>query len=408
MRACSGCGHETGAGNFCTNCGLPLGPAPARPHMIGTPQASRDPRTTGTISRWRTAVFVLVVVGVAGALVTPRLETSTPDPDEVGFDEDARPPNRIDLDDSLGWLVVATDQEGLIRVDPETGEVTRLEIDARSLGRAWGKVVVQDVEGKVYALDPSLLSLEPPIEMPAPINDVLYAFLPSWITTSSTPHHVWLAPGTGGATEVSLADGSIARSADVPRRQLVDPTRSPSFVSPASGGVYRLGADGDYALAADGSLLAEGRGALLVQRCGTDFQCSNQWVDVATFSDLPGLFTPHYRQEAVRVAQVADGEFLATEFTDLFGGSLGSAIRLDYSDVRNLATGQRVEMHGVELEALWEGRADIAPDGSLVAASRTEELYVRATGSRSAVRMETGSLLTGTAPVFIPKPPPEG
>jgi hypothetical protein len=405
---CSGCAEETGNGNFCTNCGIPLGRAPSSPEMIGTPETGRYVQDPRRVPRWRIVALALFAVGIAGALAFSRLDSSSRVPSEIGLDDPDRPPNRIDVDRRLDWLVIATDQDGLIRVDPETGVVTQLGIEARSLGRAWGTVIVQDIDGKVYALDPALLSQTPPIEMPAPINDVLYAFLPSWITTSSTPDHVWLSPGTGGATEVSLVDGSIARSADVERRRLIDPSRSPSFTSPASGGVYRLGADGTYELVADGSLLAGGKGALLVQRCGADFQCSNQWVDAEDLSDLSGLFTPQYRDESVRVAQVADGEFLATEFSDRVGGSEGSAIRLDYSEVRNVVTGRRVEMHRVELDAMWQGRADIAPDGSLIATSRTEELYVRATGSRSAVLMETGSMLTGTTPVFIPKPPPEG
>jgi hypothetical protein len=212
----------------------------------------------------------------------------------------------------------------------------------------------------------------------------------------------------GGATEVNLVDGSVSRSADVGRRRLIDRSYSPSFTSPPSGGVYRLGADGGYARVADGSLLAQGKGALLLQRCEADLVCANQWVDADDLSStLPGLFTPPYRNESIRVAPVADGQFLATEF--IVPAALeGSAIRLEYKEVRNLETGARVEMHSVELDALWDGRADIAPDGSLIAASRNLELYVRATGSRAAVLMETQALLTGTTPVFIPKPAPEG
>ncbi|MFW2382189.1 MAG: hypothetical protein ACN4GZ_10555 [Acidimicrobiales bacterium] len=408
MAACRGCGEQPGTGNYCTNCGLPLGEASAQPELIGTPDDLSSSSVATRSPRWRPLAAVLAIALVVGAVVLSRVAPSSPEVDEIGGDDPERTPNRIDVDRSLEWLVVATDQEGLIRVDPATGDVTDLGIEARSLGRAWGHVVVQDIEGKVYALNPGLLTQQPPIELPPPINDVLYAFLPSWINTSSTPDHVWISPGTGGATEVSLLDGSVARSADVQRRQMIDPTRSPSFASPASGGVYQLEADGTYELVTDGSLLAEGRETLLIQRCGQDFQCSNQWVDAKDLSDVSGLFTPRYRDESMRVAQVADGQFLVTEFTDRIGGSEGSAIRLDYSEVRDVNTGTRVEMHSVELDALWDGRADIAPDGSLVAVSRNLDLYVRATGSRSAVRMETDTMLTGTTPVFIAKPAPEG
>jgi len=408
MAVCRGCGEEPGKGNYCTNCGLPLGEASARPELIGTPDDLYSGSVATGSRRWRKIAAVLAVAAVVAAVVFSQVGPSSPEADEIGLDDAELIPNRIDVDRSLQWLVVATDQEGLIRVDPATGELTDLGIVARSLGRAWGQVIVQDIEGKVYALNPELLTQEPPIELPPPINDVLYAFLPSWLNTSSAQDHIWLSPGTGGANEVSLVDGSVARSADVQRRQMVDPTRSPSFASPPSGGVYELAADGAYDLVADGSLLAEGRGSLLIQRCGEDFECANQWVDAQDLSDVSGLFTPRYRDESMRVAQVADGGFLVTEFTDRIGGSEGSAIRLDYSEVRDVETGARVEMHSVELDALWDGRADIAPDGSLVAVSRDLDLYVRDTGSRSAVRMETDTMLTGTTPVFIPKPAPEG
>ena len=384
-----------------------MGAAPARPELIGTRGEAVADLESVRRPRWRMAALFAVVAGLVGAVVLSRAQSSPADEDELGLDGEAVL-NRIDVGRPLAWFVIATDQEGLVRVDLESGSVTDLGIEARSLGRAWGKVIVQDIEGRVYALEPELLAEEPPIDVPPPINDALYAFLPSWVRASSTPNYVWLSPRPGGATEVSLLDGSVARTADVERRQMIDPSHSPSFASPASGGVYRLGADGNYELVAQGSVLAEGNRTLLVQRCGDDFVCSNQWVDAEDFSDVSGLFTPQYRNESVRIAPVADGQYLATEFTDRVGAAEGSAIRLEYNEVRDVETGRRVEMHSVELDAMWDGRADIAPDGSLVAASRNLDLYVRATGSRAAVLMDTETLLTGTTPVFIPKPSPEG
>ncbi|NNE94425.1 MAG: hypothetical protein HKN24_00155 [Acidimicrobiales bacterium] len=407
MTRCRGCGEDPGVGNYCTNCGLPLGEATSDPELIGAPATNRAPAPGRRIRRWWVVGFAVVLGGV-GLAAGLSLVDSAPSDDEAGLDDSLRVPNRINADEALGWYVVATDQDGLIRVDPASGEVVDLDIPTRLLGRAWGSVVVQDIEGRVYALDPASLAGETPIEVPGPINDELYAFLPSWITTSSTPDHVWLVRSTGGAVEVNLRTGAEGRRAEVEARALSDLSTTPGFVSPPSGGVYRLEEAGDYVRVADGAVMTEAPGAVLVQRCSTELECSNLWLDATDLTAVTGRFTPTFRRESMRVAAVADGEYLATEFTDRVGGSEGSEIRLDYSEVRHIETGRRVELHSVELQPLWLGRGDIAPDGSLVAVARRDELYVRATTSRIAVRMETGSLLTGTTPVFIAKPNPVG
>jgi hypothetical protein len=147
------------------------------------------------------AALIGLVAGLAGAGLLSQLRSPSADEDGIGPDDRDTIPNRVGVDRPLDWLVIATDQEGLIRVDPASGVVIDLGIEVRSLGRVWGKVIVQDIEGKVYALEPELLAQQPPIALPPPINDVLYAFLPSWVSTSSTPNHLWLSPRLGGATD---------------------------------------------------------------------------------------------------------------------------------------------------------------------------------------------------------------
>ncbi len=403
---CPQCSAEGQTGRYCANCGVPL-LASETTELIGVaPRRERLERDRG-FPRWPLFLLGLLVVGV-GVLYAQRLEPSEVAEDDQDIDEVRPQPEDVDVVESLpdsDWFVVSTNNETLVRIDPESGEVVDLGLAMRSLGRAWGRVILQDIEGRVYGASPADLASDLPVPAPTPINDTLYSFLPAWVIASSTRDHIWLAEGTGDVVEVSLVTGEVNLVSDRSPRELVSGLTTPRFESPDAGGVYQLQPDQTYQRVLDGRALVEGRGMVLVASCDLELQCGTSWYGS---EDLSPIDQPIPDVEGVPSTAwlVGDADFLSL-------APLGELVQAGLDGppaaLTSMRSGSIVNLQPAELLAAESGTLDVSPDGALVVRAKQTDFFrnssvlIRSTETDEVISLG-GPTLTGTTPVFIPKP----
>ncbi len=349
-------------------------------------------------------VVAFFVLAVLFELVKPTPETAAPEEVEEARFSSAESIQVVGSDGTSPWLVLAVNSDGLIRVDPTTGEATELGVDMAILGRFDQWVFLQTPRGQVIAAEADSLATSGPIVVPEPINDTQYSLVPlSFPLLSSTPDHLWLRELEGSISEVSFLTGEVRQSVadSVLLERGIVPT-SPRFTSPQAGGVYRLDDRSQYRRIADGTVLAELPGSVLVQSCADDLGCANSWFDLDVTAEVDDLRAPLFRPGALEVRPVAGARFVASRSTERVEGGNGSTIRLDRTALLDLATGEAVDLQSAEIEPLWSDQVDISPDAELVAAVRNLELYLRNTSSGGAVRVEV-QLRPGSSVAFIPR-----
>lgn len=404
---CEHCG-ATASGNFCAQCGKQLNASVDAPTVLGAaePVAAPVQRVRKIPDPKRLAIIGVVsffALAVLFELLKPGPQAAIPEEDTEPRFSATESVQVVGADGSSPWLLLAVNTQGLVRVDPATGEVTELGLDLTILGRSDGHVFLQTASGRVVAVDAAELAADDPV-VPEPINNTQYSPIPlSFPLLSSTPDHIWLRELEGSISEVSFVSGVVRQTVSdsvLLERGIVG--TSPRFTSPQAGGVYRLDEQATYRLVADGTVLAEVPGSVLVQECSDDLGCANRWLDLDSATEVEGLSAPEFRPGSLEVRPVAGSGFVASRTTERVEGGNGSTIRLDRTSVLDLSTGQEVNLQGAEIEPLWADQVDISPDADLVAAVRNLELYLRSASSGVAVLVDV-RVRPGSSVVFIPR-----
>ncbi|MFW2382190.1 MAG: hypothetical protein ACN4GZ_10560 [Acidimicrobiales bacterium] len=428
MAACRGCDTE-GVGNFCAECGLPLGDtslesldvASDAPTLMGAsgPELRQGSERLRAGSRRRTLALSVALLGFLGAGTYAALRSPAPEAvpevavDEVGDEQDPGEPQDSETVTTSGdsdgeqtdttsvtsgdswiegdsqWFVIVSAQGNLHRIDTRTGVAVDLEAPGYPVARLGDEVLLVS-EGRLVITDDAALLADPPVELPQPMDVNVAVGGPFWLTRGLEDDRFWLQR-YDSALEIDLSTGTLRREVRSQDPYVGPfPSFSPDFRTPLSGGVYRLDSDPDttsYKRVMDGRILAQSNGAILVTSCGLELVCENVWFDQLTMEPRDDLATPEFEENAWFVGgTLADGRYVGTNYGT-------------FMDVRS---GAILTLNEPKMNSMFSGELQISPDGSVVAYLSRSRLNVHAATSPKVKTAELQGLRSNTRPLFIP------
>ncbi len=428
MAVCRGCDTD-GGGNFCAECGLPLGDTTLAsldvgsdaPTLMGAagPQIKKRSERVRAGSRSRSVALSIALLGFLAAGGYAALRSPAPEPvpelavDEVGDEEAALQTGdaggaitseRVDdlgetstedgslwLDGESQWYIIVSAQGNLFRIDTRTGGAVDLQLPGYPLGRLGDRVLLVS-EGRLVVTDDEVLSGELPVELPEPLESNIAVGGPFWLHEGLDDSYVWLQR-YDSALEIDLSTGTLRREIRSRDPYLGPfPSFSPDFRTPLSGGVYRLDPDSDevtYQRVLDGRVLAQSDGAILVSSCGLELVCENRWVDQITMEPRLDLVAPRFDEDAWFVGgSLADGRYIGTT----------------YGRLMDVTTGVEISLNESKSNSMFSGELQISPDGEVVAFLLRSRLTVQAVDSATLETARLQAVRPNTRPLFVPIP----
>ncbi|MGI9610024.1 MAG: hypothetical protein ACR2NL_06990, partial [Acidimicrobiia bacterium] len=248
MAACRGCDTE-GGGNFCAECGLPLGDAALgsldvasdAPSLMGAsgPEVRQGSERLRAGSRGRTLALGIALLGFLGAGTYAAVRSPAPEPapeiavDEVGDEQDPVGPDQSEslttpavsggeqpddpsealeefwVEGDSQWFVIVSAEGNLHRVDTRTGVAVDLETPGYPVARLGGGIVLV-TEGRLVITDDATLLAEPPVELPEPLDVNIAVGGPFWLTQGLEENRFWLQR-YDNAMEIDLSSGTLRR-----------------------------------------------------------------------------------------------------------------------------------------------------------------------------------------------------
>lgn len=298
------------------------------------------------------------------------------------------------LGETTGWFVISADRSGLVRIDADTGELTELGVNVVPMGYVGDQIALRSFDHRIYLVDPALLAGPVPLSLPSPINARSYAGGSGTnIFASRHPDRLWVElPVINVAVEIRLSDGAELQRIAQSDYALFGGQSGPEFLTPPTGGVYRLEDDGSYSQAATGRVIAVVDGGVLVRQCDETLTCQNQWLDPNTLEERTDWFAPEANEANVWGQKLLGNDrFLLSFETQLI-------------DIRN---GDRFTLPIRWYSMTGSGPIDVSPNGNTIMISEPDGLLMMSTstGATSVVKYEHQRVAGRLVPVFVAKPP---
>lgn len=414
---CRNCGQLT-SGPFCASCGLRAGTSE------GLPADDEGPVLAGSVHRGSTArrLAVLAVLALGSvALVVGVLRSSQPaelaDPAPTSIaDSGASTTSPVSsesttttalgrpvtsapsptvapagLGPSADWYVLVAADGDLLRIDLASGSVAVIAEDLAPLLHTGGRILLRrpsDPGALLVAEAASLATADVAGAEVLPLAQLTYD---ARLLVGSDPERIWVvSPSRDGPPsihELDITTGETVRT--IPYHPLHDQVwwgggRTPEFLSPMSGGVYRLDADGAYVYQRPGFVDADGRGLILITECGAVLECSRTWYDAQDLSERSDLFAP---------AASAWSPFVLGEGSVVGGPGV----------LIHIHTGRTRSVTNTETSRLFDpGTIDMSPDGRFLFSVYGRHSYARDLETDQTWRLDDLDL-DRSGPVFLPR-----